>query len=89
MQRGKIDNIGEFHKRYFHCIDRQWILSREPNDKVHVDTIITAWKNTIGISNLVSVSSIWTEKHISIPTAQKYHLSQHLEYIDWPSKEAS
>ena len=62
MQQGQIDNIGEFHKRYFHCIDKQWVPSWEPNDKVSVDTIITAWKNTIGISNLVSVSGTQTEK---------------------------
>ena len=84
MPRGQIDNIGEFHKSYSHCIDRQWVPSQELNDKVPIDTIITAWKNTIGISNLVSVFGIWTEKQINIPTTQKYHVRQHLEYIDWP-----
>ena len=54
MPRGQIDNIGEFHKRYSHCKDRQWVPSQKSNDKVSVDTIITAWKNIVGISNLVS-----------------------------------
>ena len=89
MHRGQTDNVGEFHKRYSHCINRQWVPSREPNDNVPVDTIITAWKNTTGTSNLTSVFGVRTEKYIGVPTAQKYHLRQHLEYINWPLEEAN
>ena len=37
MPREKTDNPSEFHRRYFSCINRSWIPSHEPNDRILVD----------------------------------------------------
>jgi hypothetical protein len=47
----KRDNVGEFYRRYFHCIDRPWIPSKESNDTISIDTVILAWKNIVETSS--------------------------------------
>ena len=49
MRRGEIDNVGEFHRRYYRSINRSWMPSREPNDTILVDIVIMAWTNTVGL----------------------------------------
>jgi hypothetical protein len=87
MRRGETDDVGNFHRRYYHCIDRPWIPSRESNDIIPIDTIIIAWKNTVRTLSLTSVNNIRTEKQIIVPTGQKFHLQQYLEYINWLVEE--
>jgi hypothetical protein len=87
MHRGETDDVGDFHRRYYHCIDRPWIPSRESNDIISIDTIIIAWKNTVRTLSLTSVNNIRTEKQIIVPTGQKFHLQQYLEYINWLVEE--
>jgi hypothetical protein len=89
MRRGEVDNVGEFHRRYYSSINRSWVPSREPNDTIPVDTVISAWTNTTGLSNVMTVNGVRTEKQIVVPTSQKYHLQQHLQYINWPTQEAN
>jgi hypothetical protein len=43
--------------------------------------------NTIVISNTTTINGVRTDKQIVIPTSQKYHLFQHLDYINWPKKK--
>jgi hypothetical protein len=55
-------------------MNQSWIPSREPNDRILVDTIITACTNTTGVSNIVTINGICIEKQIVVPTSQEYHL---------------
>jgi hypothetical protein len=74
MRRGEVDNAKEFHRRYYSTDNRSWVPSREPNDTIPVDTVITTWTNTVGLSNIMAVNGVRTEKQIVVPTLQKYHL---------------
>jgi hypothetical protein len=74
MPRGEVDNPGEFQRRYSSYISQSWIPSCEPNDRIPMDTVITAWTSTSGASNLTTVNGVRTEKQIVVPTLQKYHL---------------
>jgi hypothetical protein len=38
MRRGEANNPREFHQRYSSYMNRGWILSREPNDRVSMDS---------------------------------------------------
>ena len=89
MYQGEIDNHGEFYRQCSSYINQSWILSQEPNDKIPIDTIIIAWTNTVEISNTIIINGVQPEKQIVIPTSQKYHLLQHLDYINWPIGEAN
>jgi hypothetical protein len=83
MRRGEVDNAGEFHRRYCSSINKSWVPSREPNDTIPVDTVIIAWTNTGGLSNIMTVNGVRTEKQIVVPT------SQHLQHINWATQEAN
>jgi hypothetical protein len=49
-----------------------------------MDSIITAWTNSIGLSNVTTINGIHIEKQIMVPTSQKYRLQQHLDSINRP-----
>jgi len=85
MRRGEVDNAGEYHRRYCSSIFKSWVPSREPNDTIPVDIVITTWTNTGGLSNVMTVNGVRTEKQIVVPMSQNYHLQQHLEHSNWPT----
>jgi hypothetical protein len=89
MPIGLQDDVGKFNKRYMNCIERGWELSRENHDFVPIQSIFTAWKNTVGIKNLCLVQCVRTEKDLKIPDEQKYHLYHHLELINWQYVDSS
>ena len=82
MPVGLQDQLGQFHNRYTNCIHRAWEPSREENSWVPIDSIFTAWYNTVGTHLLTSIRGIRTEKELKIPRGEKYHLQFHLDLFD-------
>ena len=65
-------------QRYQNCMHRKWEPSYEPADWMDVDVAITSWENQSKKSETCIVDGIRTEREISIPKAQTYHLIQHM-----------
>jgi hypothetical protein len=62
MPIGLQDDVGKFNKRYRNFIKQGWEPSRENHEFVPIQSIFTAWKNTLGIKNLCTVQCIQTKK---------------------------
>jgi hypothetical protein len=62
MRQGEADNLEEFHRRYSSCLNQSWIPSYEPKNRILVDSIITAWTNSVGLSNVTTVNGVRTKK---------------------------
>jgi hypothetical protein len=80
MRRGEANNPKEFHQTYFTFVNRSWIPLSGPNDRVPRDSIITAWTNSAGLSNLTTIDGVRIGKQIMVPMSQKYHLRVTLEF---------
>ena len=52
----------------------KWEPSYEPADWVNINVAIISWKNQSKKSETCIVDGIGTEREISIPKAQVYHL---------------
>ncbi len=82
MPRGLQDEEGTFHNRYTDCIHRAWEPSREPHGCVPIDSIFTAWENTVGTQNLITVLGVRTERELKIPNGEKFHFEYHLNLLE-------
>ena len=77
------DEPGMYHERYRTCIKRSWEPSQEQHDHVPIDSIITGWKNNVGVTTTPMVFGVKTEKELKIPNGEKFHLYNHLEMIKY------
>ena len=74
------DEPGMWIRRYQNCMHRKWKPSYEPANWVNIDVTITLWENQSKKSETCLVDGIGTEREISIPKAQGYHLIQHMHW---------
>ena len=86
MPRGMQDEPGQWSNRYANNMNRIWEPSREPNERVLVDSAFTSWRNTVGQRNTTTVHGERCEREIPIPLRQRPHLlnqiSRQIQTID-------
>ena len=80
---GVEDEPRMYHERYRTCIERSWEPSREQHDHVPIDSIITGWKNNVGVTKTTMVFGVKTERELRDPNGEKSHLYNHLKMINW------